>query len=92
MSEDLQEFEKIRAGVEAATDVLASAIEKYGGGSWDYVIAAIPVQRPVQRVALMSSVMPDILPKLFAYLHMQLTGDTKKIVEINGVPQDVKPS
>lgn len=94
MREADTEFDKIRAAIDAATDVLAGAIERDGGGRWDFLIVAVPqAGRPSTRVAMMSSMLPDMLPKFLSYLLVQLDArEVRKVVEINGLPQDVKPS
>lgn len=70
MSED-EEFEKVKLGIEAATDVLTHAIARHAKGEWDYLIVAVPHGGETTRIGMMASVPADMIPGFLAWLHVQ---------------------
>lgn len=65
-----EEFAKVKAGITAATDVLAGVIERDAEGQWDYLIVAVPVNggNGSTQIGLMSSVDALLLPDFLRYL------------------------
>lgn len=86
------EFQKIREGIEASADVLGGAIERHGGGSWDYMIVAVPVNRGIKEVGLMTSVPSTQLPHFLAYLLAQYRACAAHGRVIDDRTEGMKPS
>jgi hypothetical protein len=92
MSDGAEEFQKIRGGIEAATDILANCIERHGGGSWDYLIVAVPVNRGIKEVGMMSSVQPESLASFLDYLLRKYVECQQAGRVIDDRPPSMKPS
>lgn len=87
-----EEFQKIRVGIEAATDILANTIERHGEGSWDYLIVAVPVNRSIKEVGMMSSVPTEQIPHFLSFLLAQFRACAAMGRIIDDRPPGVKPS
>ncbi len=69
--DDSEEFQKVKAGIVAAADVLTKAIEQEAKGPWDFLIVAVPMQRKTTQVGIMASMPAEQIPYFLSYLLAQ---------------------